>query len=77
MPMADPTQQPLAAIREKEHALAQAIQLVKVQTQARIAAARTRANETLQQAERDSIQQAEQFYQDGIAHARAGRGDSF
>ncbi len=71
MPMADLIQQPLAAIRDKEHTLAQAIQAAQVQAQARIAEARTRANEILQQAERDGIQEGEQFYQDGIVHARA------
>ncbi|MBI5030592.1 MAG: hypothetical protein HZB51_08690 [Chloroflexi bacterium] len=67
----DPGPPPLAAIREKERALAQSIQVAHEQTQARIAEAQLRSNETQEQAERDGIQQVEKLYQDGIAHARA------
>lgn len=64
------TPQPLATIREKEHALAQAIQLAQEQAQVRVAEARVRANAIQERAERDGVQEAERFYQDGIAHAR-------
>lgn len=61
---------PLAAIREKERVLAEAIRLAKEQAQARIAEARARATALTEQAERDGMQSAEKFYQDGIATAR-------
>lgn len=60
---------PLVAIREKEHALAQAIQLVQTQAQARVAQARIRANAIQAQAERDGIQETDNLYHNGIAHA--------
>lgn len=62
--------QPLAAIREKERVLAEAIRRAHEQAQARIAEARARANAIKEQAERDSVQEAEKFYQDGIVTAR-------
>jgi V/A-type H+-transporting ATPase subunit G/H len=70
-PMIDPSTSPLAVIHEKEHELAEAIRLARERAQARLAEARARANALKEQAEREGMQQAEQFYQDGIARARA------
>lgn len=73
--MTDPPQgdsvpmRPLAAIRDKENALAQAIQLAQEQAQAYVDEARIRANAIEEQAERDSMQETAKLYQDGIARA--------
>jgi V/A-type H+-transporting ATPase subunit G/H len=67
----DPNPSPLAVIREKEHELAEAIRLARERAQARLAEARARANTLREQAEREGMAHAEQFYQDGLARARA------
>jgi len=77
MPMTDqsnaaenPHPQPLAAIREKENELGQAVRLAHEAAQARVAEARQRAAAIKEQAERDGMQEAENLLQHGIADAR-------
>ncbi len=62
---------PLAAIRDKERALAQEIQTAQEKAAARVAEARTRADSIRQQAEREGMQEAETLYQQGLERARA------
>lgn len=65
------TGSPLAAIRDKERALAQAIRTAQEKAAEHVALARARADAIKEQAERDGLQAAEALYQNGMAKARA------
>ncbi len=73
--MTDPretvTVSPLAAIREKERALQQAIKTARERADQHVAEARARADAIKEQAEREGLRDAETFYSEGIARARA------
>lgn len=64
------TTSPLIAIRDKEHALAQEIRSAEERANAIMVEARSRANAVKQQAEREGLQAAEAFFQEGVARAR-------
>ncbi len=67
----DESVRPLAAIRDKERALAQEIRAAQERADARVAEARARAVVIKEQAERDGVREAETLLQEGLARARA------
>jgi len=64
------TLSPLAAIRDKERTLQQAIKDAQERAAEHVATARARADAIKEQAERDGLSEAETLYQDGLARAR-------
>ncbi len=62
---------PLIAIRDKERALAQAIESAQEAANAKLAAARARSEELRQQAEREGQAAADAWYQEGLKQAQA------
>ena len=61
---------PLAAIRDRERALAREIQAAEERATATVADARARADGIKEQAEREGLRDAETLYQEGLARAQ-------